>query len=96
MNCTTHFYACSCREHKLAVLAKALDAAFLLDNLKEIGLDAEQIEAAQQVIERCYAAVEELGFEIGGENLDHTRGCVCSECMPAFAKVASHYCEERN
>ena len=69
--CITHFHACDCREHKLAVLINdALDAAFLLDNLKETGLNAEQIESAKQVVERCYTACEDLGHKFPVEDED--------------------------
>lgn len=67
MNCITHFHACDCREHKVAVLVKAaLDAAVELDETKNNpSIDQEQKERNLQVVERVYAACNELGIVIG-------------------------------
>lgn len=56
--CTTHFNACDCREHKVAVLIKAsLDAAVELDWIKNVrGVTTEQRESCKHLIERIYAA----------------------------------------
>ena len=66
MTChTTHHHACDCREHKFAVLIKAaLDAACELDAIKNIApIDEEERERISQIVERIYAACEEVQGE---------------------------------
>ncbi|MFA6971669.1 MAG: hypothetical protein WC208_09750 [Gallionella sp.] len=65
--CTTHFHACNCREHKVAVLAKAsFDAAVELDWIKNVrGVTTEQRESCKQLVERIYSANAALVLNLG-------------------------------
>lgn len=81
-HCVSHHNACDCREHKVAVLIKAaLDGAAALDDLREAAfgdphaapIDAETNDRLQQIVDRAYAACEELGVQIGAP-------CECASC----------------
>jgi len=63
LQCTRHYAACDCREHKIAVLAKAAsDAAFELDEVKLLAnICADEKARLLAVVERVNAACDALG-----------------------------------
>lgn len=99
--CTNHYLACECREHKVAVLVKTtLDITVELDEVRA-ELPHHQrikIDRLQSLIDRAYAALDALGIVIGAGDDDdeHARGCVCAQCLPAFADVAGEFADGRN
>lgn len=61
---TSHYLACDCREHKVAVLIKAaLDLAVESEHLKnDVPLDEEKKELIQDNVNRVHDAIEQLGW----------------------------------